>query len=357
MHRLCSIDVGTSGARLSVYREDLALESRLESRLGLRLHGGRVEQDPLELLRVFRELVGKASRLGCKVLGVSLYRGSVLAWSRGRPLSGIVTWMDSRGVEEYYRLPPHVRLASILPGVGKAIKPGSPALAMRSLARSHPGARVWSLDAFLAEALTGEFISDPGQATLTGLYNPYTLKPLTIVQRLLGLRLEVPQLAYHDEPLTSIEGVQIGPLAPDQQAASIGLGCLRPGCIRATLGTGMFISAALEGRPPLATGSLVPLVNLATRGERMYGVEGFAAGVGMVYEAFAKVLGGFKEIEEKARKAREASPVVPVLAGLRTPYMPLLRGAVLGVAPGFTGESLARGLIAGTILTFLAIYR
>ncbi|MCE4601919.1 MAG: hypothetical protein F7B18_01915 [Desulfurococcales archaeon] len=357
MHRLCSIDVGTSGARLSIYGEDLALEARYESRLELRYHGGRVEQDPLELLRTFRELVGKASRRGCKVLGISLYRGSVLAWRRGEPLSGIVTWMDSRGVEEYYRLPLHARIASILPGIGKALKPGSPALAMRSLARSHPGARIWSLDAFIAEVLTGEFTSDPGQAALTGLYNPYTLKPLTIVQRLLSLGLEVPKLAYHDEPLTSIEGMQVGPLVPDQQAASLGLACLRPGCIRVTLGTGMFISAPLEERPPLAMGSLVPLLNLATREERMYGVEGFAAGVGIVYEAFAKVLGGFRELEEKARMAREASPVVPVLAGLRTPYMPLLRGAVLGVAPGFTGETLARGLVAGTILTFLAIYR
>ncbi|BAN89697.1 carbohydrate kinase [Aeropyrum camini SY1 = JCM 12091] len=341
-----------------MYGEDLGLVARYSRELPLILGGGRVEQDATVLIGRVREMLEKAGRSGCSVVGLSVYRGSVVAWRRGEPLGGVVTWMDSRGLEEYSRLPPLARLASKTPVLGKALQPGSPALVIRRLWLSHPGARVWSVDGFLSDLLTGEFTSDPGQAALTGLISPYSLKPLASVIRLLGLGgLELPRLHFHDTPLSRVDGVAVGPMVADQQAASIGLGCLRAGCAKATLGTGLFIDAPLEGGLPLFTGDLIPVVNLALPGRVCYGLEGFAAGVGMVFDAFARVLGGFGVLEEKALEPGDPAPVVPVLAGLRTPYRPLLRGAVLGVSPGFTAASLAKGLILGTLLTLLTIYR
>ncbi|BAA79261.2 putative carbohydrate kinase [Aeropyrum pernix K1] len=355
---LCSVDVGTSGIRLSLYGEDLGLVARYTEELTLYYSGNRVEQDALILAANVRDMLGKAARSGCNVVGLSIYRGSVVAWRNGKPLSDVITWMDSRGLEEYSKLPLGARLVSKSPVLGKALKPGSPALVMRRLWLNHPGARIWSIDGFLSDMLTGEFTSDPGQAALTGLVSPYSLKPLSLVIRLLGLRgLELPRLRLHNEPLTRVGGVLVGPMVADQQAASIGLGCLRPGCVKATLGTGLFLDAPVEGKPPLFTGDLIPVVNLALPGRVYYGLEGFAAGVGMVFDAFARVLGGFSVLEEKALEPADPAPVVPVLAGLRTPYRPLLRGAVLGVSPGFTAASLAKGLIIGTLLTVLSIYR
>ncbi|WP_165487982.1 FGGY-family carbohydrate kinase [Aeropyrum pernix] len=355
---LCSIDAGTSGVRLSIYGEDLALSARYSLGLPLYFGGGRVEQDAAVLVTRVRDMLRKAEKSGCRVVGLSIYRGSVVGWRDGEPLGGVVTWMDSRGLEEYMRLPLHARLASKIPVIGKALKPGSPALVIRRLWLSHRGARVWSVDGFLSDVLTGEFTSDPGQAALTGLVSPYSLKPLTPVIRLLGLKgLELPELRLHNEPLTRVGGALVGPMVADQQAASIGLGCLRPGCVKATLGTGLFLDAPVEGKPPLFTGDLIPVVNLALPERVYYGLEGFAAGVGMVFDAFTRVLGGFSVLEEKALEPADPAPVVPVLAGLRTPYRPLLRGAVLGVSPGFTAASLAKGLIIGTLLTMLSIYR
>ncbi len=357
-YRICSIDVGTSGVRLSIYSEDLALERRIEEPNPVKASSGVVEQDPGRLLGLVRGMIGKAARESCCCLGISLYRGSVVAWSRGEARSGIVTWMDSRGVSEFEGLPLYARLASGIPLLGKALKPGSPALFIRMLSRLYPGSRVWSIDGFLLDVLTGEFMSDVSQATLTGLISPYSLKPIPGVRRLLGLQdLEIPSLQGHDSPVAVVDSVRLGPFIADQQAASIGLGCLREGCIKATLGTGMFIDAPLKGKPPLRLGDLVPLVNLSLDGRTYYGVEGFAGGVGMVFDAFSQVLGGFNSLEEAARRGGDVAPIIPVLSGLRTPYKPLLRGSVLGVSPGFTASSLARGLVVGALLLFMLIYR
>ncbi|MEB3774583.1 MAG: hypothetical protein GSR86_06645 [Desulfurococcales archaeon] len=357
----CSIDIGTSGARL--YGYDDAFESRLlySRPTGLIIEGDSVEQDAGLLAASFREALDTAIDKGCRSIGVSLYRGSVVAWRGLDPLSRVITWMDRR--PGLTRLPLTARIASRLPLLSTILSPGSPALSLRLLYTRYMeqlrgGAMTWTLDSFLIYMLTGRFLSDVSQAALTGLINPYNLKPMGIVKAVLGMRgLRTPEIIGHGEPVAVYKGRPVGPFISDQQAASIGLGCTSRGCMKATLGTGVFIDAPTGGPPRVFRRDVVPLILAALPGEVLYGVEGFAGGVGIVFDAFSRVLGGFGEIERLARAATRHTIVVPAIAGTRTPYKPFLRGAVLGVSPGFDRASMARGLVAGGALLFHTIYR
>lgn len=332
------------------------------ARSPLLVSGDTAIQDPFKLSDIFLEFLAKGAREGCRTIGVSVYRGSVLAWSvEGKPLTSIVTWMDRRTLRVYDKLPLPAKLASKLPLIGNVFRPGSPALVFKmlysdpllksSIARGT--AFLWTLDSYLAYLVSRRFVADVAQAALTGIINPYTLEPLGIAIRLLGLKgLRLPELLDHRGSIGGFMGVKVGPLIADQQAASIALGCLREDCIKVTLGTGVFVDAYISNRAPRRLGGgLIPVILFKDGRLVSYGVEGFAAGVGLVYETLAKAVGGFERIEELASN-EDAKPVlfIPVLAGLRTPYMPYLQGAALGLQPGFSPASLVRGLIAGTAM-------
>src|SRR3989337_4153070 len=69
--------------------------------------GFRIEQDPLEILRSVHEALNESalsvSSSGFAVLGVGLacQRSSCLIWneSTGEPLSPIISWRDTRGID------------------------------------------------------------------------------------------------------------------------------------------------------------------------------------------------------------------------------------------------------------------
>lgn len=362
-----AVDIGTSSVKLVMYDDGFGVLGVFSTRSPLVVHGDTAVQDAERLAELFTSFVRRASLAGCRVTGVSVYRGSMLAWDAdGHPVTDVVTWLDRRSLRFYERLPLGIKALSSLPVIGTVLRPGSPALIARMLL-SEPNVRktirdggfLWSLDSFLAYILSKRFVADVSQATLTGLINPYTLKPIGFAIRLLGLKgLRIPELLGHDVFAARFSGVDVGPFIADQQAAAIGLGCLDPGCLKVTMGTGVFVDKPVEAKPPLLLREgLIPVVLLAIGDTRLYGVEGFASGVGLVYDAFAEALGGFEKIEQMAR-IEDVTPalVVPALAGLRTPYKPYLQGALLGVSPGFKASSLAKGLVLGTALLIRHIY-
>src|SRR3989337_904209 len=69
--------------------------------------GLRIEQDPLEILRSVQEALNESalsvSSSGVAILGVGLacQRSSCLIWheSTGEPLSPIISWRDTRGID------------------------------------------------------------------------------------------------------------------------------------------------------------------------------------------------------------------------------------------------------------------
>lgn len=327
-----AIDLGTTMAKLVLFDEGLRRVKRLAVRLTLRRTGYRAEHDPEEVVSVVRSFLDRAVDLGASAVGVATYRASFVVWraDTGEPLTGIVTWMDRRGLCERRRLPLLARLASRIPGVGQAFSPESPAVKLavtlagnRALRRAVASGRAyaWSVDAYIAHRILGRYASSADNAALTGLIDPRSLEPLEPVVRILGLtRLRIPEVIGNDEVVGEWRGVPVGVLAADQQAALWGLGCLERGCWKLTLGTGFFADAPTGGRLLLRAGrGLVPLVAYASSDEVKYALEAYAPGVGLVAQWFVEELAGSDYSILDPYKWDGGVMVAPYAWGLRTP--------------------------------------
>jgi len=360
--KVAGLDIGTTKIQMVIYDESLApLESYIV-RNETMVSGDIAEQDPLQLMSKISGLLKKAENNGVKIVGLASYRGSLIVWDRqGRPLSNIITWMDSRASSKYGILPLKARIASKTPVLGAAFTPESMAVRLAVLLVEKPRlgvllsrgkALAWNVDAYIAYRLSGRYIADASTSALTGLVNPSNLKPLGIVEKILGLpRLEYPIMPFQDEVELNYGGQVIGSLLGDQQSASIALDCLEEGCLKVSIGTGFFLDYSLgETRRTgiRLSGGLVPIILLYTRSKRVNGVEGYLTGMGKTVEWFVEnMFGGLYSKMDESITDRKPPLVVPYIWGSRTPRLSRGSSGILGLEPGYTASDIANGIAHG----------
>ena len=126
-------------------------------------------------------------------------------------------------------------------------------------------------------------------------------------------------------------------MAGDQQAATVGQACIKPGMIKTTYGTGCFAilntgSMAVHSRHRLLT-----TIAYQLDGRRTYALEGSIFVAGAAVQWLRDGLGVIEkssEVEALAAKARDGHGVylVPAFVGLGAPHWdPDARGALLGL--------------------------
>lgn len=338
--RVAGVDLGTTRAKLVIYNEGLEKISQYSIPQPLtRGRNGRAYHDPQGLISNLETLISKARSEGARAVGVTLYRASVTAWRPGpKPLEPVILWLDRYHHRDAYQgLPALGRVASHLPVYNKILSPTSPLPLISMLAREHPGARVWTVDALLRETLGAGFTSSPSHAALTGLINPRGLKPIPLAAGLAGLPrgFEAPDVGETLLP----RGSRAQALTADQQAGLIGLGLARGcwGCVKLSLGTGAFADRPIRGEPPLFTGrGLIPLVLYRVHGRTGYGLESLVPGAGEGLRGIIEAVGGFQGVHELTlNDCREWSGalLIPYPAG-RGAGMGWDIGALLGLPAG-----------------------
>ena len=357
---VAGLDVGTTRVKLRVYDESYNVVYSRDERSPLVIDGPRAVHDAEKLYSIVRDLASEAVNRGVKCLGIATYRGSLVVWDRtGQPLYGVATWMDRRSEEGYSRLPILARILSRAPVIGGALKPEAPivrlAVALRedpSLARmlSRGDALAWNVDAYLVYRLTGRHASDASNSALTGLIHPGTLEPMWFLARILRIpRFRVPDILGHDELAGEFRGAEVGAPIGDQQASSHALGCMERGCLRITLGTGLFLDYSTGGELVMRAGQgFIPVILEYSRDRRVYGVEIYASGVGTAVERLVEEsLDGDYGMLSAGLEPQGRPPLVNLLPwGLRRPRIPgsgrvqLARGDPRSIAAGIA-HSLA----------------
>jgi glycerol kinase len=140
-------------------------------------------------------------------------------------------------------------------------------------------------------------------------------------------------------------------MAGDQQAATIGQGCLAPGEVKATYGTGAFILANMGEAVPRSTNRLLGTVLCQQDGRRTYALEGSIFVAGSLVQWLRDSLGllaSAAETEALARSVPDSGGVVivPAHAGLGAPHWrPDARGAISGLSFTATRAHLARAAL------------
>jgi glycerol kinase len=335
---------------------------------------GRVEHDPLEILRHIGECLAAAADHDVEAVGIDNQGESCLAWDgeTGEPLSPVLVWQDART---------EARIAELRAAGAEALAQAQTGLPLdtyfsasklgwimahlpqagRLLARGR--LRLGTTDAYFLDRLTGRFVTDVTTASRTGLMDLRQGAWDADLCALYGVPLDaLPAIV----PTTGDFGaVRIGDrLVPvtasivDQQAALYGHGCRVAGDAKITFGTGAFALAVSGETPPPADpgDGLLPTVAWQKNGAPpTFALDGgvhtasaaveWAQGLGLFAEHGA--LAGFGQ----GTMVERGLVFVPALAGLACPHWDKgARGAWLGLELGHDRAALVQAVLEGVAL-------
>ncbi len=362
--KIGAIDVGTTKIKAGIYNAHGKLIELVELESPVMHKGPIAEHDPKRLILSIKEIVRNFSKKGVKCLGITTYRGSLAVWNRNdnSALSNIITWMDLRSSIRYKELPFRIRLFSKVPKIGPILSPESLIVRLLVLTRERSDLAnliysndvcIWNVDAFIVSNLINKCYTDATIGTLTGIYHPKNFNDMWRLLSLLGLkRFNVPEIIDHEKVLGLIEGgIKLGGVMGDQQAASLGSNCIEEGCLKITVGSGLFLDLSLGRSFKLMTSQgLLPIVLYKAPSSVNWGVEAYVPGVGTFIDSTLKLFDINYEAMEKVLDVKDPMFVLPTLYGLRFPKM----GKGLTFLP-IDYYSLSHRRVLGSVLHSIAL--
>ena len=366
------LDLGTSGVTALLLGGDLQVVGRSARAVQtLYPHPGWVEQHPHDLLSAVQtasqEVLEHLPRGAPLTAGFANPGESVLAWDArsGEPLTPVLVWSDTRSAAVCDRLRAEGLEASLTELSGLRVDPYFCAAKFAWLLEHseavqgalHGGfLRLCTLDAWIMYRLSGEYVTDHSTASRTQLYDqqrgcwsPDLLAAFGIPEDALpairpGLSaLGTLQLGAHRVPWTAA--------LLDQVAALAGNGCLKPGDVKVTYGTGAFVLAQAGAVYPAAASGLLRSVGFSDVQERGFILDGgvysagsavqWLEGLGMLEHASAA-----SALAESAGEARVR--FLPAFSGLGAPWWQAEARGVLSGLSGQTGRAeIVRGVLDG----------
>lgn len=376
---ILAIDQSTSGTKALlfdaqgrlIYREDRAHRQIVDE-------NGWVEHDPeeisaniLALLAVINE---KYDFADIRAIGISNQRETVMAWDRvtGKPLHNAIVWQCARGEGICREIEARGQAERVREITGLPLSPYFSAAKLAWLHRHVPEVCVaaragrlccGTMDAWVLQTLTGgkSWKTEYSNASRTQLFSLRELRWSEEVCSIFGISPDwLPEVCDSDAEfgkltLSGFPEVPIRAMMGDSHAALFGHGCLSPGMVKATYGTGSSVMMNTGAELVVSGSGLVSSLAWG-RGDKVdYVLEGninySGAVIGWLVDALG-LAGSAKEIEKLAESAdpEDGSYIVPAFSGLGAPYWNAgARAAILGM-----GRSTGKAEIAKAALESIA---
>lgn len=377
---ILAIDQGTTSSRailFSLSGEVLAVRQR-ELAL-LYPHKGWVEQCPQAIWddtrhccqQIIEAAAENSSVQTPSVIGMTNQRETTIVWDRhtGEPVYNAIVWQDRRTTEQCAQLKRQGYEAVITRKTGLLLDPYFSATKIVWILDNVPGARAraeagelafGTVDSYLLWKLTGGAVhsTDITNASRTMLYNIVEQRWDEELLSLFNIPSSLlPEVKDNIAPFgvteTSVLGVEIpiGGVAGDQQAALIGQGCLGPGMVKATYGTGCFalMNIGSEFRP--SKNRLLTTVAYRIDGQISYAIEGSIFVAGAAIQWLRDGLGLFADAAESEAMATSVVDnnevyFVPAFTGLGAPYWcPEARAMIVGLSRESTRAHIVRAAL------------
>ncbi|HEY7727041.1 MAG TPA: glycerol kinase GlpK [Candidatus Eisenbacteria bacterium] len=376
---LLAIDQGTTGTTVLLLDTRLRVVGRGYEELPQHFpRPGWVEHRGEEIwgttVRALDRALPRRSELLRRIGGIGLtnQRETVLLWDRGtsRPSAPAIVWQDRRTAERCAALRREGREPRIARRTGLRLDPYFSATKVEWLLRHRPPLRArarsgalafGTVDTWLLWKLTRGRVhaTDPTNASRTLLYDLRRLRWDPEMLGLFGLPdALLPDVRASSGPFGATRGVPGLPdgipilgVAGDQQAALFGQGCVAPGGLKITYGTGSFLVLHTGRRVVASRAGLLTTVACGPRGEPAYALEGSVFVAGAAVQWLRDGLGLVATAGETERLARSVADaggthLVPAFAGLGAPYWrPEARGLWCGLTRGVTRAHLARAAL------------
>jgi glycerol kinase len=364
---LLALDQGTTSTRAMAFGLDgapVAVEQQEFAQHYPR--DGWVEHDPEEIwtktLAVTRAVL---RRLGAPpaAIGITNQRETAVLWDRktGKPVYNAIVWQDRRGAEHCRQLVAAGHDKVIRAKTGLVVDSYFSATKLAWLLAHVEGARerakrgelaFGTIDTFLLWRLTGGERGSARAVHATDASNASRTMLFDIVRQdwsdeLLALfeipRAVLPEVRDSAGAFGAADAAVLGAALPitgiagDQQAATFGQACFKPGAIKSTYGTGAFIVMNAGERMPSPAQGLLATVAWRLGGKTTYAVEGaiFNAGTAIKWlRDELKLIAAADESEPLAKglAGNRGIYFVPAFTGLGAPHWdPDARGAIFGL--------------------------
>ncbi|SAK66341.1 glycerol kinase [Caballeronia temeraria] len=380
---ILALDQGTTSSRAMLFaRSGNVIASAQREFAQHYPQPGWVEHDPADVwqsqLAVAQEVMRKAGAQASDIaaIGIANQRETTLLWDRktGAPVGPAIVWQDRRTAAHCTRLIECGAQALIERKTGLRIDPYFSSTKLAWLLDSAPGLRArarngelafGTVDSWLVWQLSGgrRHVTDVSNAARTALFD---IRTGAWDDELLALfdipRAVLPEVVASSGAIAHTDAALFGAAIPitgvagDQQASTFGQGCVEPGLVKNTYGTGLFMLMNTGAQPVASRHRLLTTIGWEFGGQRTYALEGAVFMGGAIVQWLRDGLGFIEnaaEINALAAQCASSEGVVlaPAFAGLGAPYWdPYARGTLLGMTRGTGRAHIARAALEAIAL-------
>lgn len=378
MKSILAIDQGTTSTRALIIDANGQVAARAQVELPQSYpRPGWVEHDPETIWRdvvmTGSQALAEAEARGLDVaaIGIANQRETFVLWDRssGKPVHPAIVWQDRRGADLCDKFASEGLEEEVCAISGLVLDSYFSASKLAWLLDTMPGLRqnaedgkiaFGTIDCYLLWRLTRGRVhaTDPTNAARTLLFDIARMDWSDDLCRLFGVpRAILPQVRDNDAQFGVADASVLGKAIPvmgmagDQQAALIGQGCLSPGRVKITYGTGAFGLMHTGESISRSRHRLLSTVAYRAEGRTCYALEGsiFVAGAGVQWlRDRLGIIATAEETEALARSlpGNDGVYLVPAFAGLGTPHWDSAARALLcGMTLGTGAAHVARALL------------
>ena len=378
-----AVDQGTTSTRFMVFdRGGNEISRHQLEHQQILPQPGWVEHDPLEITARTDEVIARAMRnanitaADLAAIGVTNQRETTIVWNprTGQPWYNAIVWQDTRTdriinalseaqgqmIRSRTGLPPATYFSGAkiqwildnVPGVRDAAARGEAVF-------GNPD--TWVIWHLTGGRDGGVHATDVTNASRTMLMNLATLEWDDELLRIFNIpRAMLPSIqSSSDKSAFGVtrRGGPVGAEVPvagdlgDQQAATVGQVCIRPGEAKNTYGTGNFMLLNTGTQIVPSKAGLLTTVCYRMGGETIFALEGSIAVTGSAVQWLRDQLGiiaSASEVEALANSVPDNGGIyfVPAFSGLFAPYWRSdARGAIVGLSRFNTKAHLARATL------------
>lgn len=364
MTYILAIDQGTTSSRAILFSADLSIVASAQKEFPQHFpKAGWVEHEPEDIwsstIEVCRAAIAKAGLAPADIaaIGITNQRETTVVWDRatGKAIHRAIVWQDRRTAERCVALKAQGHEAAVAEKTGLLLDPYFSGTKIGAILDSVSGARekaergelaFGTVDSFLLWRLTGGRVhaTDATNAARTMLMNIHTGTWDDDLLAILGVpRAMLPEIRDSSTDFGMTEAsvfgapIAIRGIAGDQQAATVGQACFKPGMMKSTYGTGCFALMNTGDTATRSTNRLLTTIAYQLKGKRTYALEGSIFVAGAAVQWLRDGLHMIKSASESGALAAEADAaqnvyLVPAFVGLGAPYWDAeARGAMFGL--------------------------
>src|ERR1700749_820367 len=378
MSFVLAIDQGTTSSRAIVFRDDISIAAVAQQEFPQHFPAsGWVEHEPEDIwtstLAVCREALKQAGLTAKDIaaIGITNQRETTVVWDRatGQAVHRAIVWQDRRTADVCARLKAEGCEPIMSKKTGLIIDPYFSGTKVAWILDHVPGARAraesgellfGTVDCYLLWRLTGGkgHATDATNASRTlllnihdGAWDEELLEIIGVPRSMLPEVKDSSARFGESEPDLFGGAIAISGIAGDQQAATLGQACFRPGMIKSTYGTGCFALLNTGTTPVVSKNKLLTTVAYQLDGKRTYALEGSIFVAGSSVQWLRDGLGIIKQASETGPLADQSDStqsvyLVPAFVGLGAPYWnPRVRGALFGLTRNTGPAELAHAAL------------